>query len=756
VARLPTPGGDNGNWGTILNDYLSQVHKSDGTLKDDSVTNAAIADDAVNATSIADGSITNALIADGTIAETKLAGAVQTKLNDVGDWNTLSNKPTVIAAGADAAAARTVIGAGISNLTIGTSNTTAKAGDYQPASTNISDSTATGRSLITAASASSARSTISAATKTEVYYATDYGIVADGTTNNASALNSLVTTVSTNGGGVVLLPIGTIVTNSPISMKSNVTLRGHGWTSIIKLGANINGFGVIDITGAISNIVIENLKIDGQRNTLTQLNAGIYGRAPGGYSDILVRNVWVDAVNYGGIIFLGSNTRATITENVRVLDCKVTNVGGWGVLAQWGVDRCWIERCTVVGHGLSQVDTPGITNGRFAYDTHMIDNYVDSTGALGTTPNSVSIDTPYGRYTCCGNTVVNAVGIGLEIAYTTHGSVTGNHVTGGAREGICFTGDLVVASPTNPTNLGVTVANNIVDGALIGIGTRLANTTSAQDIPATQTIRRTIAYTASSLTRVIDGRRIYECTTAGTTAGTKPATWGTTNTGDTVTDGTSVWTDRGVTQTQFVLNGNIIKNCTQNGINIVYAHEFVITNNEVINCGNNGVYIASNANMFTLTGNLIQGNNTSNGGVQAGVWIVGYNGSIHVARIANNLIRNNLTADFVAVDTLSNRLDNRIPNAVTTPTVAYGTTFFTQNTVSTTIVSLVDPNDVDGRVVVIRVNDANTTFQHSASGTNTLRLNGGTNYAAPSGTIIQFMFSSGLNQWIEVSRSSIG
>src|SRR5882757_5795181 len=110
MARLPQPGSDSGTWGNILNDYLSQTLKTDGSLKDNVVTNAAIATDAVNATSIADGSITNAQIADGTIQEAKLAGAVQTKLNATGDWNTLSNKPVVIAAGADQAAARSAIG----------------------------------------------------------------------------------------------------------------------------------------------------------------------------------------------------------------------------------------------------------------------------------------------------------------------------------------------------------------------------------------------------------------------------------------------------------------------------------------------------------------------------------------------------------------------------------------------------------------------------------------------------------------------
>ena len=31
--RLPIPGGDTGNWGVILNEYLSVEHNPDGTLK---------------------------------------------------------------------------------------------------------------------------------------------------------------------------------------------------------------------------------------------------------------------------------------------------------------------------------------------------------------------------------------------------------------------------------------------------------------------------------------------------------------------------------------------------------------------------------------------------------------------------------------------------------------------------------------------------------------------------------------------------
>jgi hypothetical protein len=46
MARLPTPGKDAGNWGNILNDFLSQAHAADGSLKPVS----SIADGAITPT----------------------------------------------------------------------------------------------------------------------------------------------------------------------------------------------------------------------------------------------------------------------------------------------------------------------------------------------------------------------------------------------------------------------------------------------------------------------------------------------------------------------------------------------------------------------------------------------------------------------------------------------------------------------------------------------------------------------------------
>jgi hypothetical protein len=74
---------------------------------------------------------------------------------------------TVLTA-ADAPAIRTAIGAGTSNLAIGTTSTTAKAGDYQPTAANISDATVIGRTVLTSVDATAVRTAIGAGTSSLV------------------------------------------------------------------------------------------------------------------------------------------------------------------------------------------------------------------------------------------------------------------------------------------------------------------------------------------------------------------------------------------------------------------------------------------------------------------------------------------------------------------------------------------------------------------------------------------------------------
>ena len=49
MARLPVPGGDNGNWGDLLNEYLRISHNESGTIKAGAVTTNSIVDNSVTA-----------------------------------------------------------------------------------------------------------------------------------------------------------------------------------------------------------------------------------------------------------------------------------------------------------------------------------------------------------------------------------------------------------------------------------------------------------------------------------------------------------------------------------------------------------------------------------------------------------------------------------------------------------------------------------------------------------------------------------
>lgn len=93
---------------------------------------------------------------------------------------------------ADASAARTAIGAGTSNLKVGTTATDAKAGNYAPKVTDISDAGAMGKQIMAAADAAAARTLIGAGTP--VSAATT---AANGTVKQAAAqANSAATDVA--------------------------------------------------------------------------------------------------------------------------------------------------------------------------------------------------------------------------------------------------------------------------------------------------------------------------------------------------------------------------------------------------------------------------------------------------------------------------------------------------------------------------------------------------------------------------------
>jgi hypothetical protein len=83
MSRLPTPGQDNGSWGDILNDYLSQAHSADGSLKAGVVGASQVQDGVLPKTKLdastqaslgkADASVQSVVGRTGTVTGTQIA-----------------------------------------------------------------------------------------------------------------------------------------------------------------------------------------------------------------------------------------------------------------------------------------------------------------------------------------------------------------------------------------------------------------------------------------------------------------------------------------------------------------------------------------------------------------------------------------------------------------------------------------------------------------------------------------------------------
>ena len=74
MARLPQPGGDRDNWGVVLNDFLTQSLNSDGTIKSGAVTATHVADDTITTAKLQDNAVTDAKVSSGAaIAQSKIA-----------------------------------------------------------------------------------------------------------------------------------------------------------------------------------------------------------------------------------------------------------------------------------------------------------------------------------------------------------------------------------------------------------------------------------------------------------------------------------------------------------------------------------------------------------------------------------------------------------------------------------------------------------------------------------------------------------
>jgi parallel beta-helix repeat protein len=279
MARLPTPGGDNNTWGTILNDYLNVSHNSDGTLKL-SVTDASkLQGTAVSSTAPTD-------------------NQVLTYNNSNGQW-----EAQTLAAG---------IGLGSSSpQPLGT----AAPGISSSASHQDHVHPTTGVGMLSANNTWTGANTYNQ----DVYFRSGrpwfdvraFGAVGDGSANDTAAINAAITAAATLGG-TVFFPAGTYKTDQ-LAPPSGTIFDGVGTIDLIDDGTAASQ--TIYLNG-VTNVCIRNL-------TIKQSNAtgrtGVYGliRADGA-TVVRIEGVTLDKSSPTGIHLINC-------QDVLVQSCRLTN-----------------------------------------------------------------------------------------------------------------------------------------------------------------------------------------------------------------------------------------------------------------------------------------------------------------------------------------------------------------------------------------------------------------------------------------------
>lgn len=271
MSRLPSPGLDDGTWGTILNDYLVQSHNADGTLKANIVTATQLALSSVTSNAIAPGVVTNAKL--DTATQSTLA-SVANKVDTADTRLTNARTPTAHA-------------------------TTHAAGGSDPIS---------GIGVVTGVSWTDA----------------SVGGKVDGTTDNGpSGTNALAKAITALGanGGEIYIPAGTAkFTSQPGVIPSNIRIVGAGKNATYLVKA-FNGEGLLRFEGASTT---NRCSKGGLRDLQLNGKSGVY-------TGTLVTITYADHMNLDRVRFFdndGAAIKATELWDTYFVGCEFDYCGG--------------------------------------------------------------------------------------------------------------------------------------------------------------------------------------------------------------------------------------------------------------------------------------------------------------------------------------------------------------------------------------------------------------------------------------------
>lgn len=263
----------------------------------------------------------------------------------------------------------------------------------------------------------------------QVYNAKAYGVAWNNSTDDATALNALITTVngSAGGGGTILLPAGTGIVGATINLKSNVRLQGVSQSSTIlklKTAANVD---VCSSAGTQTGYEICDLTIDGNKANQTTAGTGV----------TLVTDTYC------------SVRRVT-----------VQNTFGRGIYDYHGTDNT-ITDCTVINSGkTATVDLTGSS----ICSTTSVRPIIKGNRVINSNDAGIYVGASYPEVT--GNIVSTCHFIGIAASASMHGNITGNNVNGCGDNGI----DTGTATQMNVSGNSISNVKYGIDADLTSLG----------------------------------------------------------------------------------------------------------------------------------------------------------------------------------------------------------------------------------------------------------------------------------------------
>jgi len=220
-----------------------------------------------------------------------------------------------------------------------------------------------------------------------------FGAVGDGVADDRAAIQAAIDHAA-SVGLEVYIPPGTYyvtpdpLTNVGLSIPSNLTVRGAGWSSIIRFP----GVGLAPCIGNAAshgtqeqqdqgdvNIHIHDLKLDLEG---TGNNGVVFGGVVGGS----IVNVWVEnAFGYAIHLVRNNDTPTTLgkaTEQILVRGCRVTNI------RDVGIELSGANNCTVMNNFASGAGAVGVLGAGYECWNGSRNNVFSGNVAVGTgSPN---------------------------------------------------------------------------------------------------------------------------------------------------------------------------------------------------------------------------------------------------------------------------------------------------------------------------------------------------------------------------------